>query len=209
MLKSTRILVTTLGILTGIMGIEHGIGEARQGLRPVNGVFILSWPDSPFFAIMSGEPAMTIFPTCLLTGLFAILFSCLLLVVLLVFIHKQFFIPVLLVLIILMLLSGAGFGPPLLGIIMILIALKLKSPLKVWRKLPAGLHSALALLWPWAFGICLAAWMMLFPGAALVVHFTGCNNALLMIIPICLAFGLIPVTLLTGFSRDIIQQNAS
>lgn len=208
MLKSTKILVTTLGIITGFMGIEHGIGEILQGLRPVNGVFILSWPDSPFFAIMSGEPAMTVFPNYFSSGLFAILFSCLLLVVSLLFIHKKFFIPVLLVLTILMLLSGAGFGPPLLGIITTLIA-QVKIPVKLWPKLPAGLDQLLGKLWPFSYGLCLASWLMLFPGAALVAHFTGCNNTLLMIIPICFAFCLIPVTLLTGFSRDINQSGNS
>ena len=65
--KATTILSITLAILAGIMGIEHGIGEVLEGYRPTEGVFILSWPDSAFFEIMSGEPAMTIIPNYLLT----------------------------------------------------------------------------------------------------------------------------------------------
>ena len=79
--KATTILSSTLGILAGITGIEHGIGEVLEGNRPTDGIFILSWPDSAFFAIMSGEPAMTIIPNYLVTGVLAIFFSSVFLVV--------------------------------------------------------------------------------------------------------------------------------
>jgi hypothetical protein len=81
--KATTTLFFALGILTGIMGIEHGIGEVLQGNRPTDSMFILSWPDSAFFEIMSGEPAMTIIPNYLITGFLAMLFSSTFLVVLL------------------------------------------------------------------------------------------------------------------------------
>jgi len=48
---------------------------------------------------------------------------------------------------------------------------------------------------------------MLFPGAALIAFFTGNDSAYLMIIPILIAFGLIPVTLFMGFSRDILNRH--
>lgn len=204
--KATTKLFLTLGILAGIMGIEHGIGEVLEGNRPTGGVFILSWPDSAFFAIMAGEPAMTLIPNYLLTGLLAILFSCLFLTALAKpGLHPRA-IPLLLALLILMLLAGAGFGPPILGMIAVLIALKRDSPLKLWSKLPIAFHSVLSTLWPWSFGLCLLGWLMLFPGAALIVFFTGVDNALLMLIPILAAFAFIPITLLLGFSRDILER---
>jgi hypothetical protein len=49
---------------------------------------------------------------------------------------------------------------------------------------------------------------MLFPGAALVVFFTGVDNALLMFIPILVAFAFVPITLLLGFSRDILERRS-
>jgi hypothetical protein len=49
---------------------------------------------------------------------------------------------------------------------------------------------------------------MLFPGAALIAFFTGVDDALLMIIPILVAFAFIPVTLLLGFSRDVLERSA-
>ena len=207
--KVTSILFLTLGILTGIMGIEHGIGEVLEGYRPTGGIFILSWPDSAFFDIMSGEPAMTIIPNYLITGLLAIFFSCVFLVAFVKFgLDRNIFI-ILFALLTLMLLTGGGFGPPILGIIAVLIALKRNSSLKTWAKLPLKIHSAFSGLWPWSFGICLLGWLMLFPGAALIVFFTGMDSALLMVVPILIAFAFIPITLLLGFSRDILKRSAA
>jgi hypothetical protein len=203
--KATKILYLTLGSLAGLMGIEHGLGEVLQGSRATNGIFILSWPDSKFFKIMSGEPAMTLIPNYLITGLLAILFSALFLYVLLRPTLKNRHIRLLGALLILMLLGGAGFGPPLLGTIAVLIALKRNSPLKTWQKLPEKVHRSLAGLWPWSYGLCLLGWLMLFPGAALISTFAGIEDAWLMILPILIAFGFIPITMLLGFSRDLLQ----
>ena len=190
------------------MGIEHGIGEVLEGYRPTESIFILSWPTSAFFEIMAGEPAMTLIPNYLVTGLLAILFSSIFLVVLVKPGLDRKAITILFTLLILMLLTGGGFGPPLLGIIAVLIALKRNSPLKTWSKLPSKLHRVLSRLWSWSFGLCLLGWLMLFPGTALIVLFTGLDNALLMIIPIIIAFVFIPITLLLGFSRDILERES-
>lgn len=206
--KATTTLFITLGILAGIMGIEHGIGEVLEGYRPTDGVFILSWPNSAFFEIMSGEPALTIIPNYLLTGLLAIFFSSVFLVVLVKSGLGRMPIAILLALLVLMLLFGGGFGPPILGTITVLIALKRNSPLETWSKLPSNVHRVLRELWPWSFGLCLIGWLMLFPGAALIVFFTGIDNAFLMIVPILIAFAFIPITLFLGFSRDILERNS-
>jgi hypothetical protein len=206
--KTTMTLFLTLGILAGIMGIEHGIGEVLEGYRPTESVFILSWPDSAFFEIMAGEPAMTIIPNYLVTGLLAIFLSGAFLIVLVKPGLNRKAITILFVLLVLMLLMGGGFGPPILGTIAVLIALKRNSPLKLWRKLPSKFHTVLSRLWPWSFGLCLLGWLMLFPGAALIVFFTGIDNALLMVIPIFIAFAFIPTTLFLGFSRDLLKRES-
>lgn len=207
--KATMTLSSTLGILAGIMGIEHGIGEVLEGYRPTESIFILSWPNSAFFEIMSGEPAMTVIPNYLVTGLLAILFSSIFLVLFVKSSHDGKAIIILLALLILMLLAGGGFGPPILGIIAVLIALKKNSPLNTWNRLPSKFHGVLSMLWPWSFGLCLIGWLMLFPGAALIASFTGMDSALLMIIPILIAFAFIPITLLLGFSHDILKRNSA
>ena len=196
----------TLGILAGVMGIEHGIGEVLAGYRPTEGTFILSWPHSAFFKVMSGEPAMTIVPNYLISGLLTIFISCAFLFLLVSQPPERKTIIFLFAFLIALLLTGGGFGPPILGFLTLPIALKRNSPLKTWSKLPAGIHEIFSFLWPWSFGLCLIGWLMLFPGAALVVFFTGIDNPLLMVIPILIAFVFIPITLLLGFSRDILKR---
>jgi hypothetical protein len=55
MKNATRILVSTLGALMGLGGIEHGIGEILQGNISPRGAMIVSWPGSAFFSIMGGD----------------------------------------------------------------------------------------------------------------------------------------------------------
>jgi hypothetical protein len=197
-----------IGIFAGIMGMEHGLGEIFQGPNTVPNLVILSWADSSFFEPMGGEPAMTFFPNFLLAGIFSILFSFLFLVILLKQGEKKYSWIALLITAVCMLLSGAGFGPPLLGIIISLITIKLNSPLKAWRKLSEKTHKILSSLWPFAYGLCFAGWLVLFPGAVLIKYFTGFSSVLLMLIPIAIAFSMIPVTLVFGFSRDILMEKA-
>lgn len=201
--KATARLSKTLGILAGLMGIEHGIGEILARNRPVEGIFILSWPASPFFKIMAGEPALTLIPNYLLTGILAVAFSSLFLWVLPRSGAGGKPAALQLVLLVAMLLSGAGFGPPLVGLIAVLVSFKQNSPLKAWRKLPNRLHRSFSRLWPWSYAICLAAWLMLFPGVALVAFFTGLDGDWLMFASIASAFAMIPLTLFLGYSRDL------
>ena len=70
--SATRITVSTFGAMAGLAGIEHGIGEILQGGAAPEGVMILSWPDSGFFRILGGEPAMTVVPDLLVTGVLGV-----------------------------------------------------------------------------------------------------------------------------------------
>ena len=202
--KSTLTLAKILAILAGIMGIEHGLGEVLEGNQPTEGVFILSWPDAAFFEIMSGEPALTIIPNYLITGLLAILFSALFLALVVSLHLRRKSLPYLGGLLMLMLLTGAGFGPPLLGTIAVLIALKGDAQLETWSRLAQKWHRAFTRLWPWSLGICLLGWVMLFPGANLISYIGGVDSEWVMVLPLLVAFGMVPVTLLLGFSRDIL-----
>ena len=68
---STRMMVATFGAFTGLMGIEHGVGEILQGNVPTPGLFIESWPGSEFLRILAGEPAFTLLPNLLAAGILA------------------------------------------------------------------------------------------------------------------------------------------
>jgi hypothetical protein len=204
MKNATRVVVSTLGAIAGLMGIEHGIGETLQGNVAPDGMMISSWPGSAFFSTLAGEPAMTIIPNLLVTGILAILFSLMFLVWAILFVQRKHSGLVLILLSIVMLLVGAGFGPPILGILVGATATRIHAPLTWLRThLPDGLGCFLGKLWPWSFSACIIAWLSLFPGSVLLDHFFGANNPNLIYTFILCAFGFLGLTVLTGFGHDM------
>ncbi len=204
--KATRFFAATIGIIAGMMGVEHGIGELLQGTKTIDSGFILSWPNSAFYEILGGEPAMTLFRTYSSTGIFAILFSILFILGVLFLMPRKYSFFALLPVTSLMLISGAGFGPPLVGIIASLMGTKINSKLKLWTRIPSSVHAAFAKLWPFAFALCILGWIMVFPGAPILSKFLGSQDMRILFIPLVLAFGMIPLTLWTGFSKDILSR---
>jgi hypothetical protein len=202
--KSNIVLVKTLGIIAGCVGIEHGIGELLQGFDRVYNVFILSWPHSAFFKIMAGEPAFTLFPVFFLAGFFSIIFSLLFVIMILFLLTKKYALPGLLMAIGLMFISGAGFGTTLLGISACLIATKNQSGLTLWSKIPGKINILFSKIWIYSYTLCITGWISLFPGAPVISQITMSENEYIMIIPMFVSFVMIPITMVTGFSKDII-----
>lgn len=56
------------GVLAGLGGLTHGIGEVLQGNVKPGGIIINSWTQGPIATNMGGEPGMTIVPSLLITG---------------------------------------------------------------------------------------------------------------------------------------------
>lgn len=113
---TTRTTVAALGMIVGLAGLEHGIGEVLQGTEPPPAVVIRSWPDTPAFDILGGEPAMTLVPNLLASGVLSILVSLALMAWVTLFIHSKHGALILILLSFVLLLVGGGFGPPLLTI---------------------------------------------------------------------------------------------
>ncbi|MCK4472073.1 MAG: hypothetical protein KAW49_09845 [Anaerolineae bacterium] len=128
MRSATKVTVSTIGAIVGLMGIEHGIGEILQGNIAPDGMLISSWSGSELFHILAGEPAMTIIPNFLVTGILAILFSLIFLVWATMFVGRKHGGLILILLSIVMLLVGGGFGPPILGIIIGAAGTRINTP---------------------------------------------------------------------------------
>ena len=207
-ISATRVTVSTFGIIVGLAGIEHGIGEVLQGNVTPEGVTIESWPESELLGILAGEPAMTIVPNLLLTGILAILASLIFLVWVTMFVQRKHGGLGLILLSVVMLLVGGGFGPPLLGIMLGTAATRINAPLNWWRAhLTAGSQRFLARLWPWSLVAGLIAWLSLLPGTILLDHFFGVDNPDL-VVPVLTfsAFGLLLLTIFAGFAYDVRQR---
>ena len=207
MRNATKVTVSTFGAIMGLAGIEHGIGEVLQGNIAPAGLMILSWPGSAFFRSEAGEPAMTIVPNLLVTGILAILFSLIYLVWATRSVQRKHAGLVLMLLSIVMLLVGGGIFPPVIGIFIGALGTKINAPLTWWRThLSVGLRHFLGKMWPWSFGACLIAWLLLFPGISILGYFFGVNNPNLTVILIFFALGSLLLTIFTGFAHDSQRQ---
>ena len=206
---ATRRTISTIGAVSALMGIEHGIGEILQGNVTPEGMTMLSWPESDAFRILAGEPAMTIVPNLLATGILAILASLLFLAWVTMFIDRKHGGQVLILLSIVMLLVGGGFGPPLVGLMLGVAATGINAPSTWWRthraRSPLRL---LATLWPLFLGVDLIAWLSLIPGLVLVGYFFGGDSIPepLVYALIFSAFGFLLLTVVAGYAHDSQQQ---
>ena len=206
MKNATSVFASTFGGIMALAGIEHGIGEVLQGNVAPSGMMILSWPELEFFRNVGGEPAMTVIPNLLVTGILAILVSLVFLVWVIRFVQRKHGGLVLILLSIIMLLVGGGIFPPIIGIIVGAVGTKINAPLSWWRAhLSDGLRRFLGKVWPWSFVACLTAWLALFPGINILGYFFGVNDPNLTVILMLFALGSLLLTIFTGFAHDSIQ----
>jgi hypothetical protein len=210
MRKTTHVMISTFGALVGLIGIEHGSGEVLQGNLAPTSMMILSWPGSAFFAILGGEPAMTILPNLLWTGILAILFSLAYLVFATLFVQRKNGGLILILLSIAMLLFGGGIFPPVFGLLLGAAATRLSTPLAGRHlRLSPRLCHFLADLWPWSFSACVISWLGMFPGIPMLSYFFGVDNANLIFLLLGCMFGFLLLAGIAGFARDLQDEAVS
>lgn len=66
-----RATAVCFGILGALGGLVHGVGEVLQGAVKPAGVFIASWAEGPIARYLDGDPALTLIPDMLATGISA------------------------------------------------------------------------------------------------------------------------------------------
>jgi hypothetical protein len=110
-------------------------------------LLIQSWPDTAAFTVLAGEPALTVLPIFLLNGILTVIVALALSVWSVFFVQRCGGGLVLILLSLVLLLTGGGLGPPLIGLILGVAALRMRAlPLhEVYRFL-----LPLARVWKWA-----------------------------------------------------------
>jgi hypothetical protein len=161
------------GLLAGLAGIEHGGGEILQGSVRPEGPVIESWPDSKAFEILGGEPALTIIPNLLVTGIAAVIVAAAVLVWSVRFVDRRHGGLVLILLSVLLLLVGGGFGPPLIGVIIGVGATRMGA---TPGRRPGHVAQAVGRVWPWVLGAAVLGYLSLLPGAILLGQFLGVDD---------------------------------
>jgi len=198
MRKATRIVASLLGVFAGIGGPEHGIFEILRGSVPPEGLFFPSMgpPCDPEAIWHACEPAMSVIPIFLLTGILATVVGVATMIWAAAFVQRRRGGLVLIMLSILLLLVGGGLFPPVIGVVAGAVGTRIHAR-------PAGRPSPvsrlLARLWPWSL-VAFFAWLL---GQFAIGHFF---NAWLMesglMVPLFI-LGLMVLSIVTAWARDL------
>jgi hypothetical protein len=204
MRKATRITTAVLGLTAGVAGIEHGYFEMLQGNARPGGLMIASMgpPCVPEASWNQCEPALTVIPNLLVTGILAILLGAAVMVWSAFFVQRKRGGLVLVLLSIALLLFGGGIFPPFIGIIAGALGTRINRPLN-----PAGSRLSgrplrfLAVLWPWS----LALYVLWVFGQFAVGHFF--NDWLLAngSIIILMVLGTLLLAVVTTYAHDLLR----
>ena len=208
-ISALRATASVFGVYAGLLGMEHGFFETLQGNVAPKGIRILAVrpPGLPF--PFGHEPAMTLIPNFLVTGILAMIFGLLIVIWAAMFVQKKHGAVVLFLLSIILLLVGGGFGPITLLIIASIAAARIDEPLIWWRShLSANTRRLLAKLWP----SCLLAALLWVPFEFALGYLLGVKNDLkpsLTSMNLLLSYPLLVfflLTLITGFAHEVHRQ---
>jgi hypothetical protein len=147
-LNATRVIATTIGVVLGLSGINHGFFEFLQGDTPTNGLVIQAIGEAQRFWELGTEEAFTILPNFLVSGILSMLVGLTIVIWSLWFIQTKHGRTVFLGLFILLFLVGGGIGQIALFIPAWAFATRMDKPLTWWKEvLPRSLWPFLSKLW--------------------------------------------------------------
>ncbi len=204
MRKATRIIAASFGIFAGFGGLEHGYFEILQGNARPAGVMIASMgpPCAPEAVWHACEPAMTLIPNFLITGILAIALGLATMVWSIAYVHRRRGGLVLALLSLALLLFGGGLIPPIIGLIGALMATRINKPMQTQ---PGPVWAALARLWPWPL-VVLFVWLF---GQLVFGRFI--NDWLMasgVFFPLALV-GLLVLSVLVAYGRDVTLEGSA
>src|SRR5512146_689412 len=147
--NATRVTATTVGVVLGLSGMNHGFFEFLQGNTPTGGLVIQAIGPANRFWERGTEEAFSIMPTFLASGLLSMLVGLIIVIWSLCFIQRKVGPPVFLGLFIVLFLVGGGIGQIAFFVPAWAFATRMHKPLTWWRKvLPRTLWPFLSGLWP-------------------------------------------------------------
>jgi hypothetical protein len=182
-LNATRLEVSSLGILGGLISIEHGIFETAQGNNSTNGIIINAIAPGHWYWKEGGELAMTIIPNFLITGIVAIIIGIVVIIWSIRFVQGKYGALGLFTLTILTLLFGGGIAFFIIGIIISIIATQINKSHTWWdNHLSNNIKKYFSKLWLPLFSISIIVFILLVLGGMLGVWFLKPNSATILLI---------------------------
>ncbi len=214
--RAIRILTSTLGVICGISGLEHGFFETLQG--NITPVFHQIGSRSVIYAIGEAnqfwkygtEPAYTIIPSYLITGILAMIVSLFVIIWSAGFLQKKYGWIIFIILSIIQYFVGGGAAQIGLAIFMGLAAIFINAPLSWLRAiLPSRLLRILGVPWAWLFIVmvivfCQSMVTAVF-GFLYGIHDPEVINQFLFGVLYAM-IGLMPLAILSAFAKDSQQE---
>jgi hypothetical protein len=159
MRKATKAVAMWFGMVAGIAGLEHGYFEILQGNTRPASIMFPSWGPQqcdPAIIWHACEPAMSILPSFLASGIITVLLGLAIMAWSTWFLQSRHGGVVLILLSIAFLLFGGGFFPPIIGIVGGLAGTQINRSLS---GRPGIITRLAAKLWPWPLVIFLV-WVL-------------------------------------------------
>jgi hypothetical protein len=197
MRQATRIVAASFGVIAGIAGLEHGYFEILQGnTRPASLMFPSMGPPCVPEQIWNAcEPAMSILPNFLVTGIITVLLGLAMMVWSAAFAQRKHGGLVLILLSIVFLLFGGGFFPPIIGLVGGLAGTRINKPL---TGKPGSITRRAAKLWPWTLVVFMVWVLGQFPVGYLFNDFLKS----IMGLGLLLILTMLPLSVYTGYAHD-------
>lgn len=149
--SAIRVVASTLGVLVGLAGIEHGFFEMLQGNVTPGGVMIDAIGPEQRFWEYGTERALTIIPNFFVTGILAMIVGLLVTIWAAAFVQRKYGARILFFLSVLLWLVGGGFAPIVFTIFASATATRINKPLMWWQAhLTVTVRGVLARSWPWS-----------------------------------------------------------
>ena len=209
--NAIHITASTVGVFFGLFSsINHGFFEILQGFKPTNGFLINAIGEAQRFWPEGTEPAFTLIPNYLFTGIAAILVGIAIIIWSLWFLPTKHGRTIYLGLFILSFLVGEGIGQIFFFIPAWAFATRLGKPLTWWRKvLPRGSWQFLSRFW--IFTLVLGTIVMLIGlEMAIFGYFPGIEDLeTLTNINMSFVFGsaiLYVISFIAGFGHELLRQ---
>ena len=210
-INATRVIITTIGVIFGISGFNHGFFEFLQGNTPTNGLIIQAIGEAQRFWVLGTEEAFTIIPNFLISGMLSMVLGVIIVIWSLRFIQTTYGRTVFLVLFLLLFLFGGGIGQIIFFIPAWAFATRMNKPLVWWKKvLPRSVWPILSKLWIITLILSSIA-ILIGLGIAIFGFFPGMTNpeslqntALILVL---ISAILNIITFIAGFGHDLKRMN--
>ena len=207
-----RLTISSIGVILGLAGLEHGIGEVLQGNITPKGFYIKSWPNSKLYEIVDGEPAFTIINNLFFAGIITIIISIFFMSWIVFLVESSFQkynLYILFFFSVALLLSGGGVAPPIIGFIICPFIGRINT-IDTNRDKNINLYNKVSKIWLVCYKIFVIAFLSLWPGLILLGLFIEITNPLIVVLLVIMSFSslisaLITATILDSKAKKIIQ----